>query len=301
MERNRAPDAECVSGGLELIASPQLDFRAESRLPPRRRTSMTFIGTIGQRAITRIRSVTRLFAVLGAIVWRSLPPRHWPRTTRAVFARQILFTGVEALCFVSIVAFLTGILVVVQAQLWLIKTGQSGLLGGILVAVIIREVAPLLVNFIVIGRSGAAMAVELGNMKVLGEIKVLESQGMDALLYLAIPRALATAVSVFCLAICFVIVSFISGYAFGILSGSGVQDPLVFLDIILNGLRPADLYNLLAKTLVPGLFTAAICVTEGLNVRYSITEVPQAATRAVVRSIAALFIISAVVSIMTYI
>jgi ABC-type transporter Mla maintaining outer membrane lipid asymmetry permease subunit MlaE len=60
-------------------------------------------------------------------------------------------------------------------------------------------------------------------------------------------------------------------------------------------------YNLLAKTLVPGLFTAGICIIEGLSVRYSITEVPQAATRAVVRSIAALFIISAIVSVLTYI
>ena len=248
-----------------------------------------------------MRAVTHLFAVLGSILGQATRPRHWPRTTREVFARQILFTGVEALPFVSMVAFLTGISVVVQAQVWLSKAGQSELLGGILVTVIIREVAPLLVNFIVIGRSGAAMAVELGNMKVLGETNVLEAQGMDALRYLAIPRALATTVSVFCLTIWCIVVSFVSGYAFGILFGACATDPVIFLNIVLKGLRPADVYNLLAKTLVPGLFTAGICIIEGLNVRYSITEVPQAATRAVVRSIAALFIISAIVSVLTYI
>jgi len=262
---------------------------------------MTFIGTIGQNTITRMRTATHLFAVLGSILWQATRPRHWPRTTRAVFARQILFTGVEALRFVSMVAFLTGISVVVQAQVWLSKAGQSELLGGVLVAVIIREVAPLLVNFIVIGRSGAAIAVELANMKVFGEIKVMEAQGLDALLYLAIPRVLGMAVSVFCLTIWFIIVSFASGYAFGILFGAGATDPVVFLNTVLRGLHPADVYNLLAKTLVPGLFTAGICIIEGLSVRYSITEVPQAATRAVVRSIAALFIISAIVSVLTYI
>ncbi len=76
---------------------------------------------------------------------------------------------------------------------------------------------------------------------------------------------------------------------------------MVFADAVLKGLRPADLGNLLAKTLLPGLFTAAICILEGLRARYSITEVPQAATRAVVRSIAALFILSAVVSVLTYV
>ncbi|MBI2437330.1 MAG: ABC transporter permease [Lentisphaerae bacterium] len=262
---------------------------------------MTFVGTIGQSALSRLRQATHLFALLGSILTQAAAPRHWPRTTRAVFARQVLFTGVEALRFVALVAFLTGISVVAQAQVWLSKAGQSGLLGDILVAVIMREVAPLLVNFIVIGRSGTAVAVELANMKVFGEIKVLEAQGLDALLYLAIPRALAFALSIFCLTIWFTIIAFVSGYAFGILFGAGASDPVIFTTTILKGLHPADVYNLLAKTIVPGLFTAGICITEGLSVRYSITEVPQAATRAVVRSIAALFIISAIVSVLTYV
>lgn len=262
---------------------------------------MSFIGSIGQRAIGRMQGAIHLFAVLGSILVQATKPRSWPRTTRAVFARQLLFTGIEALRFVSLVAFLTGISVVVQAQVWLAKAGQSDLLGNVLVTVILREVAPLLVNFIVIARSGTAIAVELANMKVFGEIKVLEAQGLDALLYLAIPRALGMAISIFCLTIWFTAVAFISGYAFGILFGAGATDPAVFLNTVLKGLHPADIYNLLAKTFVPGLFTATICIMEGLGVRHSITEVPQAATRAVVSSIAALFIISAIVSVLTYI
>ena len=73
---------------------------------------MTFSGTIGQHTITRIRETEHLFAVLGSILGQAARPRNWPRTARAVFARQILFTGVEAMRFVSLVAFLTGISVV---------------------------------------------------------------------------------------------------------------------------------------------------------------------------------------------
>ena len=80
-------------------------------------------------------------------------------------------------------------------------------------------------------------------------------------------------------------VSFASGYLFGIISGAGAADPVTFLNAVLKGMHPADVYNLLAKTLVPGLFTAGICIIEGLGVRYSITEVPQAATRAVVQRV----------------
>jgi len=262
---------------------------------------MTYIGHIGKTTLARWRSNVRLFAVVWAVLQLAARPRYWPRTVRAVFARQILFTGVEALKFVSLVALITGVSVVVQAQLWLGKTGQTALLGPILVMVIIREVAPLLVNFIVIGRSGTAMATELANMKVTGEILVLEAQGLDPLVYLAMPRMLGMAISVFCLTIAFIVVSFTSGYICGILMGVGVNDPLLFVDSILKDVHLPDVCSLLAKTLIPGMLTSVICILEGLSVQRAITEVPQAATRAVVRSIAILFIVSVIVSILSYV
>ncbi|MDA0578128.1 MAG: ABC transporter permease, partial [Verrucomicrobia bacterium] len=62
----------------------------------------------------------------------------------------------------------------------------------------------------------------------------------------------------------------------------------------------ADVLNLIIKTFVPGCLTGAICCTEGISVGTATTEVPQAATRGVVRSIGALFITSLLVSLVTY-
>ncbi len=262
---------------------------------------MSIVGTIGRRTIDQFHIAIQVFAVLGSVLGQTFRPRNWPRTTRSVFARQILFTGVEALPFVSLVALLAGVSIVAQAQVWLGRLGQSGMLGPFLVSVILREAAPLLVNMILIGRSGTAVAVEMANMRVTGEIHVLESQGLDPLLYLAMPRALALALCSLCLTIWFTLVALVSGYACGILFGAGATDPQLFAEAVLKALQPADLGNLPAKTLLPGLFTACICILEGLRARYSITEVPQAATRAVVRSIAALFILSALVSVLTYV
>ena len=78
-----------------------------------------------------------------------------------VLMRQILFTGFDAWRFISMIALLVGVAVVMQAQLMLTKLGLSEKLGTILVAVVIREVGPLLTNFAVIGRSGNAMASEM--------------------------------------------------------------------------------------------------------------------------------------------
>lgn len=261
---------------------------------------ITFIGKIGEIFIASTRSTAHLFALLWSVILLASKKSTWTRTTRDVFMRQILFTGVEALKFVSLVAVITGLSVVIQAQIWLGKTGQSQMLGTILVTVIVRELAPLLVNFIIIGRSGTAIAVEIANMKVLGEIHLLESQGIDPLLYLIIPRALAMSICVFCLTVWFIVISFGGSYLYGILAGVGAGAPNLFITSILRAVHFPDVISLLTKTFVPGIFTAIICASEGISVGEAITEVPQAATRAVVRSIAALFIISVIVSILTY-
>ena len=214
--------------------------------------------------------------------------------------RQVLFTGVEALRFVLMIAFLVGVSVVVQAQLWLGTFGQSELLGPILVAVLVREAGPLLVNFVVIGRSGTAIATELGNMRVNNEVRVLDAQGLDPMVYLVMPRVLGVVVSVFGLTVAFIAVSCLSGYVCGLVAGVSPTDPMMFVNSVFRAMGPADFHNLIAKTVIPGALTGAICATEGLRIRGSITEVPQAATRGVVRSIAALFIVSAVVSVLTY-
>lgn len=261
---------------------------------------MNWIARTGEEALARWGSLARVVSVIWAVLCVSVRPAAWPRTVRNVLARQVLFTGYEAARFVALVAAMVGISVVVQAQVWLTKAGQAAMIGPVLVAVIVREAGPLLTNFIVIGRSGAAIAAELANMNVNGEVKTLDAQGLDPFAYLVIPRVLGVALSVFCLTVVFIVVSFVGGYACGLLFGANMGKPLLFVNSVIGAVRPADVFNLFAKTLVPGLLTGAICCIEGLSVNVAVTEVPQAATRAVVRSITALFISSALVSLLTY-
>jgi len=245
----------------------------------------------------------RLFAILSVavtLVWAALSPRHWRRTNSNVLARQILFTGFQAMRFVSTVGILVGVSVVVQVQVWTAALGQKSLLGPILVMVIIREVGPLLTNFIVIARSGTAMATELASMRVLGETRVLEAQGVDPMIYLVLPRAIGAAVSVFCLAVIFMAVSILGGFLSGLLLGANTGTPWQFFESLFGAIRPADVFNLIAKTWIPGLLMGTICCMEGLSIQGMPTEVPQAASRAVVKSIMALFLSSAIVSLLTY-
>lgn len=261
---------------------------------------MNFVGQLGARTREKWGASLYILAVAWTVLRMAVQPKCWPQPVRNVLARQILFTGIDAVRFISFIALLVGVAVMVQTQL-LRKVGMSQNLGMILVAVIFREIGPLLTSFAVIGRSGNAMATELANMKINGEVHLLDSQGIDPFLYLVLPRAVGAAISTFCLTNIFVAVSFVSGYLGGLLIGANSGDPEFFFKSIFAALRPQDAVNLVLKSFIPGLLMGCICCIEGLSVQSSFTEVPQATSRAVVRSTLALFISAAVISVMTYV
>lgn len=261
---------------------------------------MRVLSSIGGAAIGAYERLCYMMSVMWAVILLSVRPGSWRRTTRSVLARQIVFTGTDALGFVSFVALLAGISIVVQAQVWMGRLGQLELLGPLLVTVVVREVGPLLVNFIVIGRSATAMAAELAGMRVRNEVGVLDAQGVDPLLYLVMPRAVSLALCVLCLTVVFVVVSFATGYFCGALLGTGPDSPGIFARSVFRGMAPGDFYNLAAKTLIPGLMSAVIACIEGLSVEGVATDIPQAVTRTVVRSTMALLIVSVIVSVLTY-
>jgi len=197
------------------------------------------------------------------------------------------------------IAVLAGVSVVTQTQLWLKNLGQSGMLGSILVTVIVREIAPLLVNFVVIGRSGTAIATEMASMRVRGEwmswrrrdwtrwftchaadtgVRVLRFRPDDSLHH-GLPRERIS-------------VRVAGGRHVGRHQSFRIRGPGIDF--------PRDVANLLAKTLVSGVLVGSVCCLEGLTVQGAVTEVPQAATRGVVGAILAVLIVSAVVSVLMY-
>jgi phospholipid/cholesterol/gamma-HCH transport system permease protein len=261
----------------------------------------TVLAGVGGFARAQWQNVHYVAGVLGTLLFEGAKPHRWRRTVRNVFARQVLFCGLESVRFVVVVAILVGISVVVQAEVWVERIGQTRMLGPLLVSVVAREIGPLIANLVLIVRSGSAIVSELGSMQVGGEVRVLEAQGIEPLFYLVMPRVLALAVSALCLTVIFVLVAFASGYAFGGFLGLAGADPGVFLNSVFKALSPDDTLSIILKCLLPALLTGVICCTEGLSAGRAITEVPQAVNRALARSLAALFITSAAISFLTYI
>jgi phospholipid/cholesterol/gamma-HCH transport system permease protein len=272
----------------------------ESRARAGGRHALQVLAGVGRFTRAQWRDLRHAAAVIGSVLCVCFHPRHWTRAVLRAFARQVLIIGVEPVWFVGALAVFVGISVVVQMTYWAGEAGQSQLVGPLLVTVVARELGPVLINLVVIVRSGSAMTTELGVLKIDGEARALEARGQDPFLQLVVPRVLAMAVSAFCLTIVFILVAFASGFVFAAWTGKGGRDLLLFADTVAGAVQPKDVSNILAKCILPALFAGACCCVGGLGVGEVVTEIPQATQRALTRSVAGLFVISAVVSLLTY-
>lgn len=211
---------------------------------------------------------------------------------RMVLLRQLYFTGLEATYIIVIIAVIIGIVIIAQVES---LVGDNGsLTGKILVWVVLRELAPLLTAIIVIARSGTAIATELGSMKINGEIESIEMLGIPAESYLVMPRIFGVTASMFFLTIHFVLAIFIGSF---IVASVGWHIPPDHLfQGIMASLGIKEIVMLFSKSILFGLFVSSICCWYGLGVGRNSTEVPQAATRAVMSSLFAVFLLDGLIT-----
>jgi phospholipid/cholesterol/gamma-HCH transport system permease protein len=264
------------------------------------RLALRTLAAVGGFACSWWDELRHTAAVIGTVLFTSLQPRSWSRAQRTAFAHQVLTIGIEPLWFVGAVAVFVGISVVVHLSYWAGEAGQSQMLGPLLVVLVARELGPVLINLVVIVRSGSAMTTELGVLQINGQVRALEARGTDPFLHLVLPRVLGMAVSTFCLTIVFILIALATGFVFAAWTGNGSRDLFLFLDTVSGAVQPKDVLNILGKSILPALFASASCCIGGLGVGGSVTEIPQATQRALTHSVAGLFVVSTVVSLLTY-
>ncbi len=227
-----------------------------------------------------------------------LAPPEGRRIVRKITLNQIIFTGIDALLIVSVIALSLGIIVILQAVPQLSKVGAVNLIGKILVLVIVREMSPLLIAFLVISRSGSAIATEIGTMRISNEIDILEVMGINPLHLIIFPRIIACLAAMFCLTLYFNIIATLGGF---IVSAFLLKASLYTLfNSLISALSFKDILICLLKSLSFGLIISLVSCYHGLSVKISPTEIPQQTTRAIVNSIIFIIIFNGTVTILTY-
>lgn len=223
------------------------------------------------------------------------------RILMPILLKQILFTGVDGLRLIGILALVLGgmILFLAESLSQTILFNQN-LIGTLMSDILLREIAPLFTAIILIGRSGTAVATEIGNMKVNNELEALESLGIDPLHFLVAPRVIGITVSMVLLVIYFFFIGMLGGYLFST-TFFNIQLPLdEYIGIVFQEMDMADIGMAMIKSLFFGIFISVIPCHKGLKMPPSITFVPVATTQSVVSSMTSVFFFYAYFTILFY-
>ncbi len=256
------------------------------------------LAAAGRWTIASVLGFVRFIDIAVAVLWQSCRPLTWRRTVRAEFLQQCHLVGLRALPFILITGSFVGLGMVYQAIYWLGVFGQTEFTGPILVLVLVREVAPLFVALTVIGRSGSVILVELGNMQIDGQVRMLDAQGIDPFLFLIVPRVVAVSVCMFSLTIAFIMVALVSGFLAGNALGSLDVTLQEFVFRILSEMGLAEIATIPLKTFSIGFVVALIACTTGLSVTRSMADLQAALSRGVTKSVLAALLISGMLTLL---
>jgi phospholipid/cholesterol/gamma-HCH transport system permease protein len=233
-----------------------------------------------------------------AVIWQICRPITWRRSIRAELMRQCYQVGAQALPFILVAGIFVGFGLVAQAFHWLTVFGSTQFFGGFLSATLVREIAPVLVGLIVIGRSGSTLLVELGIMKTDGQVHMLDAQGIDPFLYLVVPRVLAFCICMFSLTTAFVAVALLAGFFSGVLIGI---TQFYFFDFLNRAIGAMGLQTYLlfaVKTVSIGFVVALLSCKMALSVNGVSARVLDIMPRGFAQSALATLIISITLTIL---
>ena len=118
------------------------------------------------------------------------PPVYW-----SLIGQQMMRIGWFSLPVVGLTAFFTGGALALQIYIGGNRYGAEAIVPQIVVLGITRELGPVIAGLMVAGRVGAAIAAEIGTMRVTEQIDALSTLSTNPIKYLVVPRLIAAIIS----------------------------------------------------------------------------------------------------------
>jgi phospholipid/cholesterol/gamma-HCH transport system permease protein len=237
---------------------------------------LDFLASIGAAFLGFLAATGRLagFALSG--IAAAFRPPYYPR----LIVRQIIYMGYFSLPVVGLTAIFTGMVLALQSYTGFSRFNAESAVATVVVLSVTRELGPVIAGLMVAGRVGAAMAAEIGTMRVTDQIDALTTLSTDPLRYLVLPRLIAGLVTLPLL----VVVADIIGVFGGFLVGTYKLgfNPFAYLDQTQQNLTATDVVSGLVKAGVFGFVVALMGCYHGYHSRGGAEGVGQSTTYAVV-------------------
>lgn len=239
---------------------------------------MKFFNIIGKTII----QLVRMFGSVTILLAESFKQMFKRPLRIKLFIKQVEFIGYKSIPIVILTGIFTGMVFSLQSYNGLNNFGASSMTGGLVAMAVIMELGPVLTGIMVAARAGSSMTAELGTMKVTEQIDALDALAIDPVHYLAVPRILASMVSLPLLnAIC-IMFALLGGYVVVVMI-MGVNEATYFANMY-TYTSVNDIMDSMIKAFVFGIIIATISCHNGFNTKTGAEGVGKATTLSVVES-----------------
>ena len=237
---------------------------------------MNFLQPIGHVVLGFLATTGRLTAFTISGVSHCFRPPFYLR----IVGRQMVEIGYYSLPVVGLTAIFAGMVLALQSYTGFARFSAEGAIANVVVLSITRELGPVLAGLMVAGRIGAAMAAEIGTMRVTEQIDALTTLSTNPMKYLVAPRLIAGTTMLPLLVFVADVIGVFGGYLvatvkLGFNPANYIQNTWEFLEI-------HDLVSGLVKAAVFGFLVTLMGCYHGYHSKGGAQGVGQATTNAVV-------------------
>ena len=197
-----------------------------------------------------------------------------------MFGRAFSEFAYFSLPVVALTAIFSGMVIALQSFTGFSRFNAESAVASIVVLSVVRELGPVLAGLMVAGRVGAAMAAELGTMRVTDQIDALGTLSTNPMKYLVAPRLLAGTLALPLLVVVADVLGVMGGFIIATIKIG--LNPTTYLINTFSFMTAADVISGLAKAAVFGFLIALMGCYHGYNSRGGAQGVGAATTSAVV-------------------
>lgn len=268
----------------------------EVHVPLRKRRLFNMVVHLGESVISETSNIKFMISFIGSLTLSFIHVCFHPRSLR--WNDTITYmekTGVDALPIVALISFLLGLIMAFMSSIQFRQFGAGIYVASLVAFAMVSELGPIMTAIVVAGRSGSAFAAEIGTMKISEEIDALFTMGFDPVLFLAVPRLIASIIVVPLLTL-FSNLFAISG---GLMVGVFMLDltPSTYIRETLSVLTLTEILWGMGKSAVFAMLIAWVGCLRGFQAKGGASAVGNAATSAVVSSIFLIILFDSILAV----
>jgi len=239
---------------------------------------LDFLARIGAVFLAFLAVTGRIVIFAGTAIGCAVRPPFYPR----LILRQMIDIGYYSLPVVGLTAIFTGMVLALQTYTGFSRFAAESAIPNVVILSVTRELGPVIAGLMVAGRIGAAIAAEIGTMRVTDQIDALTTLSTNPYRYLVAPRLIAGLVTMPLLAIVADIIGVFGGflvatYKLNLNAAAYIQRSMEFL-------QTQDVVAGLVKACVFGFVVTLMGCYNGYHSRGGAQGVGAATTYAVVSS-----------------